>query len=49
LTKNKKISLLFQGQWLDGHVQKDDHGWHLADNSGNLLGLRPGVRVRILN
>jgi hypothetical protein len=48
LPKNKKISLLFQGQWLDGHVAKDDHGWYLADNSGNLLGLRPGVRVRIL-
>ncbi|MRS02443.1 hypothetical protein EG832_04335 [bacterium] len=48
LHKNTKISLFFHDQWLDGHVAKDDHGWYLADNSGNLLGLRPGMRVRIL-
>lgn len=48
LHKNTKVSLFFQGQWLEGKVGKDDHGWYLVDDSGHLLGLRPGMRVRIL-
>lgn len=45
--KGAKIGLYFGHHWLYGRVEKDEHGWHLADDNGNILGLKPGVKARL--
>jgi len=45
--KGVKIGIFFGDQWLYGWVDKDEHGWHLVDESGNIVGLRPGMKARL--
>ena len=48
LLKNSKIAIFFNGKWLPGVVAGDDRGWHLKDDGGNIVGLCPGLRIRLL-
>jgi hypothetical protein len=48
LLKNSRIAIFFNGKWLPGTVERDERDWYLKDDSGNIVGLRPGIRVRIL-
>ena len=45
--KGAKIGIFFGDQWFYGLVDKDEHGWHLVDESGNIVGLRPGMKARL--
>ena len=45
--KGARIGLFFGRQWLYGRVDKDEYGWHLVDESGNIVGLRPGMKARL--
>lgn len=45
--KGVKIGIFFGDQWVYGRVDKDEHGWHLGDKSGNIVGLRPGMKARL--
>jgi len=42
-----KLSIYFDGKWLACKIEKDENGWYLVDDNGHLLGLRPGVKVRL--
>ncbi|MDF9406755.1 hypothetical protein L7E55_00010 [Pelotomaculum isophthalicicum JI] len=48
LLRNHRIAIFFNGSWLPGLVVKDEHGWYLKDDSGNIIGLRPGTRIRLI-
>ncbi len=48
LLRNHKIAIFFHGSWLTGLVAKDEHGWYLKDDKDNKIGLRPGIKVRLL-
>jgi len=48
LLKNSKIAIFFNGKWLPGTVARDEREWYLKDDGGNVVGLCPGTRVRIL-
>lgn len=48
LLKNHRIAIFFNGSWLPGLVDKDEHGWYLKDDTGNKVGLCPGIKVRLL-
>jgi hypothetical protein len=48
LLKNSKIAIFFNGKWLFGVVTRDERGWYLKDDGGNLVGLCPGIRARLL-
>ncbi|KFI34583.1 hypothetical protein HX99_06055 [Peptococcaceae bacterium SCADC1_2_3] len=45
--KGTRIGLFFGNQWFYGRVDKDDHGWHLVDENGNIVGLRSGIKARL--
>ena len=45
--KGNKIGVFFGKKWFYGLVDKDEHGWHLVDESGNIVGLRPGMKARL--
>jgi len=47
LLKNTRLSIYFDGKWLACKIEKDENGWYLVDDNGHLLGLRPGVKVRL--
>lgn len=46
LFENHKIDIFFNNRWLSGVVSKDEYGWHLKDDDGNIIGLRPGIKAR---
>ncbi|MGQ9824185.1 MAG: hypothetical protein ACUVSK_04195 [Desulfotomaculales bacterium] len=46
-SKGAKIGIFFGEQWFYGLVDKDEHGWHLVDESGNIVSLRPGMKARL--
>jgi hypothetical protein len=48
LLRNHRIAVFFNNSWLPGLVAKDEHGWYLKDDNGNKVGLRPGIRVRLI-
>lgn len=48
LLKNSKIAIFFNEKWLSGVVTRDERGWYLKDDGGNLVGLCPGIRARLL-
>lgn len=48
LLKNSRIAIFFNGKWLPGVVARDKRGWYLKDDGGNIVGLCPGLRVRLL-
>lgn len=48
LFENHKIGIFFNDRWLSGVVAKNELGWHLKDNGGNIIGLCPGIRARQL-
>ena len=48
LLKGHRIAILFNDSWLTGTVAKDEHGWYLKDDNGKEVGLRPGVRTRLI-
>ncbi len=48
LLRNHKIAIFFHESWLSGLVAKDEHGWYLKDDKNNKIGLRPGIKVRLL-
>lgn len=45
--KGTAIGVFFGNQWLYGRVDKDEHGWNLADENGNIIGLKPGLKARL--
>jgi len=47
LLKNTRASIYFDGRWLACKIEKDEIGWCLVDDKGHLLGMRPGVKVRL--
>ena len=48
LLKNSRVAIFFNGKWLPGTVARDEREWYLKDDGGNVVGLCPGTRVRIL-
>ncbi|MDD2235312.1 MAG: hypothetical protein PHV03_10550 [Desulfitobacteriaceae bacterium] len=46
---NHKLAVFFSGNWLPGIVVKDKSSWFLKDDSGNIIGLCPGMKVRQLS
>jgi hypothetical protein len=48
LLKNSRIAIFFNGKWLSGIVARDERAWYLKDAGDNIVGLCPGMRVRIL-
>jgi hypothetical protein len=48
LLRNHRIAVFFRESWLTGLVSKDEHGWYLKDDKGKIIGLRPGIKVRLL-
>jgi hypothetical protein len=48
LLRNHRIAIFFNDSWLTGIVAKDEHGWYLKDDNSNEVGLRPGIRVRVI-
>ncbi|NLI11657.1 hypothetical protein [Pelotomaculum propionicicum] len=48
LFENHKIGIFFNDRWLSGVVAKDEYGWRLKDDGGNIVGLCPGIRARQL-
>ena len=49
LLRNHKIAIFFNDTWLSGIIAKDEYGWYLKDDNGNITGLRPGTMARIIN
>ncbi len=47
LLRNHKIAVFFNGNWLPGLLDKDEHGWYLKDDENNKVGLRPGIKARL--
>jgi len=45
--RGARIGLFFGEQWLYGQIDKDEHGWHLVDENGNIVGLRSGIKARL--
>ncbi|KJS03682.1 MAG: hypothetical protein VR68_00830 [Peptococcaceae bacterium BRH_c4a] len=48
LLKNSRVAIFFNGKWLSGIVARDEREWYLEDDGGNIVGLCPGIRVRVL-
>jgi hypothetical protein len=48
LLRSHRIAIFFNDSWIPGLVAKDEHGWYLEDDNGNEVGLRPGIRVRLI-
>ncbi|OPY58717.1 MAG: hypothetical protein A4E56_01619 [Pelotomaculum sp. PtaU1.Bin065] len=43
-----KIAVFFNERWLPGSVEKNKNRWLLKDDSGNIICLCPGMKVRQL-
>ena len=41
------MTIFFGEQWLYGQIDKDEDGWHLVDENGNIVGLRSGIKARL--
>lgn len=48
LLRNHRIAIFFNDSWLPGLVVKDEHGWFLRDDNDNIIGLRPGIKARLI-
>jgi hypothetical protein len=47
LLKNTRVSIYFDGRWQACRIAKDESGCYLVDDKGYILGIRPGVKVRL--
>ena len=48
LLRDHRIAIFYYGSWIPGVVGKDEYGWYLKDDNGNITGLRPGTMARLI-